>query len=60
VLTARQREVAALVSEGMTNREIGNRLGISERSAEGHIERIRHRLDVRSRAQIAAWWASND
>jgi pimeloyl-ACP methyl ester carboxylesterase/DNA-binding CsgD family transcriptional regulator len=60
VLTARQREVAALVSEGMTNREIGNRLGISERSAEGHIERIRHRLDARSRAQIAAWWASND
>jgi pimeloyl-ACP methyl ester carboxylesterase/DNA-binding CsgD family transcriptional regulator len=60
VLTARQREVAALVSQGMTNREIGNRLGISERSAEGHIERIRHRLDVRSRAQVAAWWAGND
>jgi DNA-binding CsgD family transcriptional regulator/pimeloyl-ACP methyl ester carboxylesterase len=59
VLTTRQREVAALVSEGMTNREIGNRLGISERSAEGHIERIRHRLDARSRAQIAAWWAGN-
>ena len=59
VLTARQREVAALVSEGMTNREIGLRLGISERSAEGHIERIRLRLGVRSRAQIAAWWATN-
>jgi pimeloyl-ACP methyl ester carboxylesterase/DNA-binding CsgD family transcriptional regulator len=59
-LTTRQREVAALVSQGMTNREIGSRLGITERSAEGHIERIRHRLDVRSRAQIAAWWASND
>ena len=59
VLTARQREVAALVSEGMTNREIGLRLGISERSAEGHTERIRLRLGVRSRAQIAAWWASS-
>jgi len=60
VVTARQREVAELVSQGMTNREIGKRLGISERSAEGHIERIRHRLDVRSRAQIAAWWAGSD
>jgi pimeloyl-ACP methyl ester carboxylesterase/DNA-binding CsgD family transcriptional regulator len=59
VLTPRQREVAALVSEGMTNREIGLRLGINERSAEGHTERIRLRLGVRSRAQIAAWWASN-
>jgi DNA-binding CsgD family transcriptional regulator/pimeloyl-ACP methyl ester carboxylesterase len=60
VITARQREVAELVSQGMTNREIGKRLGISERSAEGHIERIRLRLDVRSRAQIAAWWAGSD
>jgi pimeloyl-ACP methyl ester carboxylesterase/DNA-binding CsgD family transcriptional regulator len=59
VLTDRQREVAELVSLGLTNREIGARLGITERSAEGHIERIRLRLDARSRAQIAAWWASD-
>jgi pimeloyl-ACP methyl ester carboxylesterase/DNA-binding CsgD family transcriptional regulator len=57
VLTDRQREVAELVSQGLTNREIGTRLGITERSAEGHVERIRLRLDARSRAQIAAWWA---
>jgi len=57
-LTARQREVAALVSEGRTNREIGERLGIDERSAEGHVERIRLRLGLRSRAQIAAWWTA--
>lgn len=57
VLTARQREVAALVSEGLTNREIAVRLGIDERSAEGHVERIRLRLGVRSRAQVAAWFA---
>ncbi|GAA1991925.1 alpha/beta fold hydrolase [Microbacterium pumilum] len=56
VLTARQREVAALVSEGCTNREIAARLGIDERSAEGHVERIRQRLGIRSRAQIAAWY----
>ncbi|TCK22404.1 alpha/beta fold hydrolase [Pseudonocardia endophytica] len=54
-LTPRQREVAELVSEGCTNREIATRLGIDERSAEGHVERIRLRLGFRSRAQIAAW-----
>lgn len=57
-LTPRQREVAALVSEGRTNREIGERLGIEERSAEGHVERIRLRLGLRSRAQIASWWTA--
>lgn len=56
-LTPRQLEVAALVAEGRTNREIAQRLGIEERSAEGHVERIRRRLGVTSRAQIAAWWA---
>ena len=58
-LTARQREVAALISEGCTNREIAARLGIDERSAEGHVERIRERLGVRSRAQIAVWFTTH-
>ncbi|RZU65123.1 pimeloyl-ACP methyl ester carboxylesterase [Microterricola gilva] len=58
-LTARQLEVAALVSQGCTNREIAARLGIDERSAEGHVERIRLRLGFRSRAQIAAWYAAH-
>jgi pimeloyl-ACP methyl ester carboxylesterase len=57
-LTARQLQVAALIADGLTNREIAGRLGIEERSAEGHVERIRQRLGVRSRTQIAAWWAS--
>ena len=58
-LTPRQVQVAALVAEGLTNRQIARRLGIEERSAEGHVERIRHRLGVTSRAQIAAWWAAH-
>lgn len=58
VLTARQVEVAALVSEGLTNREIANRLGIDERSAEGHVERILLRLGFHSRAQIATWFTA--
>jgi pimeloyl-ACP methyl ester carboxylesterase/DNA-binding CsgD family transcriptional regulator len=56
-LTGRQLQVAALVAEGLTNRQIAQRLGIEERSAEGHLERIRQRLGVTSRAQVAAWWA---
>jgi DNA-binding CsgD family transcriptional regulator len=57
-LTPRQLQVAALVAEGLTNKQIAQRLGIEERSAEGHLERIRERLGVTSRAQIAAWWAA--
>lgn len=58
-LTKRQKEVAELVSQGLTNRDIAKRLGIDERSAEGHVERIRIRLGVRSRAQIATWWVTS-
>ena len=56
----RSAEVARLVSKGLTNREIAQQLGIDERSAEGHLERIRIRLGVRSRAQVAAWWVASD
>lgn len=56
-LTRRQLQVVAMVAEGLTNRQIAHRLGIEDRSAEGHLERIRLRLGVTSRAQIAAWWA---
>jgi DNA-binding CsgD family transcriptional regulator len=54
-LTTREKEVATLVAGGLTNREIAERLVISERTAEGHIEQIRNKLGFRSRAQIAAW-----
>jgi predicted ATPase/class 3 adenylate cyclase len=54
-LTPRQREVAALVAEGLTNREIARKLFISERTADGHLEQLRNLLGVSSRAQIAAW-----
>ncbi|GAA4717540.1 alpha/beta fold hydrolase [Nocardioides conyzicola] len=57
-LTPRQEEVAALVAEGLTNRELAERLHITERSAESHVERIRLRLGFRSRAQVAAWYVA--
>lgn len=56
-LTRREREVAALVAQGLTNREIAARLFISERTAESHVEQIRGKLGFRSRSQVAAWVA---
>jgi non-specific serine/threonine protein kinase len=58
VLTRRQQEVAALVAQGLTDREIAARLVISPRTAESHVEQILTRLGLRSRAEIAAWTAA--
>jgi pimeloyl-ACP methyl ester carboxylesterase/DNA-binding CsgD family transcriptional regulator len=55
ILTAREMEVAGLVCEGLTNHAIASRLSIAPRTAEAHVENIRRKLGVRSRAQIAAW-----
>ncbi|WP_214415499.1 ATP-binding protein [Sphaerisporangium fuscum] len=54
-LTRREREVAALVAEGLTNKEIAERLVISRRTAEGHVEHIMNKLGFTSRTQIAAY-----
>jgi pimeloyl-ACP methyl ester carboxylesterase/DNA-binding CsgD family transcriptional regulator len=54
-LTARELQVAELVAEGLTNQAIARRLSIAPRTAEAHVENIRRKLGVRSRAQIAAW-----
>ncbi|WP_405943706.1 ATP-binding protein [Streptomyces sp. NBC_00932] len=54
MLTRRERQVAALVSEGLTNREISQQLVISKRTADAHVEHILAKLGFSSRAQIAA------
>ena len=59
VLTSRELEVAALVADGLTNHAIASRLSVAPRTAESHVENIRRKLGVRSRAQIAAWVAAN-
>ncbi|MFE3260138.1 protein kinase [Nocardia sp. NPDC059091] len=58
-LTKRERQVADLVAEGLTNRAIASRLVISQRTAQGHVEHILAKLGFTSRAQIAAWAAEN-
>jgi DNA-binding CsgD family transcriptional regulator len=56
-LTPRQREVARLVADGRSNREIAVMLVVSERTAEYHVQQILNTLGFGSRAQIAAWYA---
>ncbi|MGW5360152.1 ATP-binding protein [Actinopolymorpha pittospori] len=56
-LTKRERQVAGLVAEGMTNREVATTLVISQRTAETHVENILTKLGFTSRTQIVAWVA---
>ncbi len=54
-LSPREREVATLVTRGLSNREIARTLYLSERTAENHVQHILTKLGFDSRAQIAAW-----
>jgi DNA-binding CsgD family transcriptional regulator len=54
-LTAREREVAALIAQGLSNRAIAETLFLSERTVESHTGHIRDKLGCASRAQVAAW-----
>ena len=57
VLTPREREVAALLAEGVTNSVIAERLFISPRTAAVHVSNILAKLGMSSRAEVAAWAA---
>jgi len=59
-LRQRETDVARLVAEGLTNKQIGTRLFISERTVDSHVRSILNKLGFSSRAQIAAWMASPD
>jgi DNA-binding NarL/FixJ family response regulator len=54
-LTRREREIANLIGEGLTNREIASRLYVSERTAQNHVHHILTKLDLTNRSQIAVW-----
>ena len=57
-LSAREAEVATLVAEGLSNRDIAARLVISERTAGNHVAHILAKLGFTSRSQIAGWMSS--
>jgi DNA-binding CsgD family transcriptional regulator len=59
-LTRREREVAALIAQGLSNREIAGRLVVAQRTAEGHVENILSKLGFTSRTQVAGWLASQN
>jgi len=54
-LSPRELEVARLVGQGLTNKQIGQNLYVSERTAENHVQHILTKLGLRNRSQIAAW-----
>jgi DNA-binding NarL/FixJ family response regulator len=61
-LTTREGEVARLVAEGMTNREIAGSLCVSVRTVESHVDGALSKLGLHNRTRLAAWvsrgWAS--
>jgi DNA-binding CsgD family transcriptional regulator len=59
-LTDREREVAVLLAQGRSNRDIAALLVISENTAEVHVKHILSKLGLKSRSQVAAWAARRD
>lgn len=59
-LSRRELEVARLVAAGMSNRQIAAKLFLSERTVESHLDHILTKLEFTSRAQLAAWVASEE
>jgi DNA-binding NarL/FixJ family response regulator len=54
-MTDRERQVLLLVSDGLANKQVARRLGISERTVKAHLTNIFQRLGVRDRTQAALW-----
>jgi non-specific serine/threonine protein kinase len=54
LLTPREREVAVLVAQGLTNRQVAEQLVVTEKTASNHVQRVLDKLGIHSRAQLAA------
>ena len=59
-LSRREREVAQLVAHGLSNREIAERLYLSERTVDNHVHHILDKLGFDSRVQVATWLVKNE
>lgn len=57
VLTPRQEQILALIGEGMTNREIGQRLGVTEKTIKNSVTGLLACLGVQRRSQAAVFFA---
>jgi DNA-binding CsgD family transcriptional regulator len=58
-LAKRELEIAGLIAEGLSNKQIAARLFISDRTVATHVGNILNKLGVNSRAQVASWIASS-
>ncbi|STY79620.1 two-component system response regulator NarL [Moraxella catarrhalis] len=54
-LTEREIQVAKMIAQGMSNKMIGNKLGIAESTVKVHVKHILGKIDLRTRAEIAVW-----
>jgi predicted ATPase/DNA-binding CsgD family transcriptional regulator len=54
-LTGREAQIVLDIARGLTNRQIAEKLGISERTVDAHVQNVRNKLGMERRAQIAAW-----
>lgn len=54
-LTPREREIAILMATGLTNKEIGARLFVSEHTVKNHVSNIYRKLGIDDRTQLALW-----
>ena len=55
MLTSRERQIAELVARGLSNREIAERLVISKRTVDAHVNHIFGKLGLSSRVQLTIW-----
>ena len=56
-LSKREVEIAELVAQGLSNKEIATRVFLSERTIETHVSNILNKLGVNSRVEISSWVA---
>jgi non-specific serine/threonine protein kinase len=59
-LTRREREIARLLADGLTNKQIAHQLLIAQRTAESHVENILSKLGFSTRTQIASWMLAGE
>jgi non-specific serine/threonine protein kinase len=58
-LSERELQVVELIAQGLTNRQIADRLVIAERTTHAHVRNILDKLDCSSRVEIATWAVQN-
>ncbi|MNR37694.1 Nitrate/nitrite response regulator protein NarL [compost metagenome] len=58
-LTDRERQVLKMIAGGLSNKMIGNKLGITEGTVKVHVKNLLHKLGLRSRVEAAVWALEN-